>query len=64
MSDVNPLVVVVVAALVLLIAYAAFQFRRQCQEDHRRNQQDAATGRTGKNNSDKTGMDPYAGRLR
>jgi len=64
MSDVNSLVVVALAALVLLVAYAAFQFRRQCQEDRRRNQQDAASARSGSKNSEKTGMDPFAGRLR
>lgn len=36
MSDVSSLVLVAVAALLLLVAYAVFQFRRQCQEHHRR----------------------------
>jgi hypothetical protein len=47
MSDMNPLVVVALAAAVLLlIAYAAFQFRRQCQEYRRRSEQTATTGQS------------------
>jgi len=53
MSDVNPLVLLALAALLVLVAYAAFQFRRLCQEHNRRGQQNTAPGERGPNNSDR-----------
>jgi hypothetical protein len=64
MSDVNPLFVLIPAILLALIAYAVFQFLRQCREAERRGQQTDATAGSGQKGSNRTGNDFSVGRIR
>jgi len=64
MSDVNPLFVVIPAILLFLIAYAVFQFLRQCQEFQRRGQKPEAKGGSEQKGPDKGSKKFSTGRLR
>jgi len=64
MSDVNPLFVIIPAILLCLVAYAVFQFLRQCRELQRRGQQTETKEGSEQKTPDRAGNDFSSRRFR